>query len=129
MYLEGRGFEIVERNWSCRVGELDIIAFDGETLVFIEVKSRYKAPGAERYLFETITPRKRHKLRILAEIYSTQNRMRISSWLRARAKRSGQPRIASKPTGSAVRIDVVGVLLGRELNPGNAEIKHLRAAI
>lgn len=39
-YLERRGFEILEHNWECRYGEADIIARDGSTLVFIEVKTR-----------------------------------------------------------------------------------------
>lgn len=39
-YLEKQGYRILERNFSCKAGELDIIAFDGETLTFVEVKCR-----------------------------------------------------------------------------------------
>ncbi len=39
-FLYRRGYEIIERNWSCFAGEADIIAKDGETLVFVEVKTR-----------------------------------------------------------------------------------------
>lgn len=39
-FLYRRGYEILERNWSCFAGEADIIAKDGETLVFVEVKTR-----------------------------------------------------------------------------------------
>lgn len=39
-FLDRRGYEIVERNWTCSAGEADIIARDDETLVFIEVKTR-----------------------------------------------------------------------------------------
>ena len=41
-YLENRGYSIIERNFSCKNGEIDIIAFDNETneIVFIEVKTR-----------------------------------------------------------------------------------------
>ncbi len=39
-YLEARGYEILERNWKCCAGEADIIAFDEDDLVFIEVKTR-----------------------------------------------------------------------------------------
>ena len=39
-YLRSRGFQIVERNYRCRQGEIDIIGYDGEYLVFVEVKYR-----------------------------------------------------------------------------------------
>lgn len=39
-YLEQSGYEIVERNYRCRIGEIDLIARDGEYLVFCEVKFR-----------------------------------------------------------------------------------------
>lgn len=42
-YLKRAGFRIVERNFRCRFGEIDIIAKDGETLVFLEVKTRTSA--------------------------------------------------------------------------------------
>ena len=40
-YLELQGYEVLERNWSCPAGEADIIALDGITLVFVEVKTRW----------------------------------------------------------------------------------------
>ena len=39
-YLKKKGYHIVERNFRCRLGEIDIIARDGAELVFIEVKTR-----------------------------------------------------------------------------------------
>lgn len=39
-YLEKQGCRILERNFSCKAGELDIIAFDGDTIAFVEVKCR-----------------------------------------------------------------------------------------
>jgi TIGR00252 family protein len=39
-YLEQDGFAIVERNYACRTGEVDLIAKRGETVVFVEVKAR-----------------------------------------------------------------------------------------
>ena len=42
-YLEGQGYEILEYNYRCRTGEIDIVARDGEYLVFCEVK--YRASG------------------------------------------------------------------------------------
>ncbi|MBS7298062.1 MAG: YraN family protein [Eubacteriales bacterium] len=42
-YLENKGLKIIKRNFYCRVGELDIIATDGEYTVFVEVKTRKSA--------------------------------------------------------------------------------------
>jgi len=39
-YLEEAGYRILEQNYRCRFGEIDIIARDGDTIVFVEVKSR-----------------------------------------------------------------------------------------
>ncbi|MDD2483856.1 MAG: YraN family protein [Eubacteriales bacterium] len=39
-YLEKRGYKIIEKNFRCRAGEIDIIAAHGESIVFIEVKTR-----------------------------------------------------------------------------------------
>ena len=39
-YLAEEGYRIIERNYRCRFGEIDIVAQEGETLVFVEVKSR-----------------------------------------------------------------------------------------
>jgi putative endonuclease len=39
-YLKGQNFTIVERNFLCKAGEVDIIAREGKTLVFVEVKTR-----------------------------------------------------------------------------------------
>ncbi|MFO8034800.1 MAG: YraN family protein [Candidatus Bipolaricaulota bacterium] len=48
LHLKEQGMEIVARNWWCRSGEVDIVALDGPTLVFVEVRSRtgtrYGAP-------------------------------------------------------------------------------------
>ncbi|WP_028448642.1 YraN family protein [Chitinibacter tainanensis] len=39
-FLQAQGLRIVARNWQCRQGEIDLIAFDGPMLVFIEVRMR-----------------------------------------------------------------------------------------
>jgi putative endonuclease len=39
-WLTGRGYEVLQRNWRCALGELDVVAHDGDDLVAIEVKTR-----------------------------------------------------------------------------------------
>ena len=62
--LTAEGMQIVERNWRCSEGEIDIIARDGDELVVCEVKTRrglgYGTP------LESITRAKMHRLRRLA---------------------------------------------------------------
>lgn len=52
VFLKAQGYEILEQNFRCRLGEIDIIARDGSALVFIEVKYRrnaaYGTPGRGR---------------------------------------------------------------------------------
>jgi putative endonuclease len=69
-FLEKNGYRIVERNWRCRYGELDIIAREGGSLVFVEVRSRRSL----RYgtAAESVDWRKRKKLRQLALIYLSE---------------------------------------------------------
>lgn len=75
-FLEARGWRVVERNWRCREGEIDIVAVepDGHTLVVVEVKSRaglrFGAP------LETITYAKACRLRRLAALYVRQSGLR-----------------------------------------------------
>ncbi|HXH21102.1 MAG TPA: YraN family protein [Dehalococcoidia bacterium] len=59
-HLESRGYRILERNWSCRQGEVDLIATRGDDLVFVEVRSR--KGGAFGTPEESITGRKRQHL-------------------------------------------------------------------
>lgn len=66
-YLIGRGLTIVARNYGCRYGEIDLIARDGATLVFVEVRARRSNTfgGAAA----SITAAKRNKLRRAALHY------------------------------------------------------------
>lgn len=63
-YLRAHGFTIIARNWRFgRIGELDIVAADGQTLVAVEVKTR--TGNTHGSALEAITPLKAHRLRIL----------------------------------------------------------------
>jgi putative endonuclease len=66
-YLVERGYTIVQRNWRCPLGELDIIAEAQQTLVFVEVRTRrsHRFGLAE----ESITPAKQARLIELAQSY------------------------------------------------------------
>jgi putative endonuclease len=99
-FLAEAGLVVVERNWRCKEGEIDIVAVDGRTLVICEVKTRssvrYGAP------LEAITRQKARRLRKLAVL-----------WVNAHGLIFDQ-----------IRIDVVGVL--REAS-GEFTIEHVQA--
>lgn len=66
-FLEGRGLAIVERNWRRRCGEIDIIARDGDTLVFVEV--RLRKGGAFGGAAASITAAKQARIVAAAGLY------------------------------------------------------------
>ena len=103
-YLTARGYTIVERNWRCREGEIDIICKDeDDTIVLVEVKSR-QARGDERFIMPelSVTQEKQHKLARLALWYLMEN-----------------------TTARSVRFDVIAVsVTGRS----SARIRHLVGA-
>lgn len=68
-YLTMAGYKIIQRNWRCKCGEIDVIALDGEYLVFVEVKTRRNSQYAQERLLDTITWRKLKKLKSLTQIY------------------------------------------------------------
>jgi putative endonuclease len=100
-HLTRMGLRILHRNWRCRYGELDVIASDeaSRTVVFVEVKTR----TGDGYggLAHAVTERKVRRLRRLAGL-----------WLAGQDER-----------WAAVRIDVIGVRIGRRRTP---EITHLQ---
>ncbi len=59
-YLESRGLQLVERNFRCRCGEIDLVMLDRGTLVFVEVKYRRRSQHGEAA--EQVTASKRRKL-------------------------------------------------------------------
>ncbi|MFJ8747831.1 YraN family protein [Streptomyces sp. NPDC102441] len=98
--LTDAGMTVLERNWRCRAGEIDIVARDGDAVVVCEVKAR--RAGSFEHPMAAVTPAKADRLRRLAEI-----------WL----DRHGGP-----PPGG-VRIDLVGVILPRR---GAPVAEHVR---
>ena len=102
-HLKEHGFRILARDWRSRIGQIDIVAEDGETLVIVEVKARrgvgFGLPE------EAVDARKRQKLRMLMETY------------RSATKRQKQP----------CRIDVLGLLLDDHLAVTRCE--HIRDAV
>lgn len=65
--LTARGYAILARNWRCEAGELDLVAQDGDTLVFVEVRTRRgQTLGAPE---ESVTAGKQARLIALAESY------------------------------------------------------------
>ncbi len=70
-YLASKGFTLIERNFLCKAGEIDIIMQDDEYLVFIEV--RYRKNKDFGGALASITPTKQRKLRRAAELYLLKN--------------------------------------------------------
>ena len=91
--LERQGLEVLDRNWRCAQGELDIVAHQGEVLVACEVKTR----SSDRYgsAMEAITPAKAARLYRLAFTWRAQH-----AW-----------------PSSPVRVDVVTVVLAPRRPP------------
>lgn len=100
-HLQSLGLRVLARNWRCRYGELDVIAVDdaARCVVFVEVKTR----TSDRFggVAEAVPPAKVRRLRRLAGLWLADQDHR---W-------------------STVRIDVVGVRVGRRRRP---EITHLQ---
>lgn len=66
-YLENKGWRIVERNYRCRQGEIDLIAVDSNTLVFVEVRSRSSTGFGTPQ--ESVGYKKQKKVRSIARHY------------------------------------------------------------
>lgn len=98
--LSGAGYELVQRNYRTRYGEIDLIVRDGETLVFVEVKLR----GGTGYgdPLESVTPRKQEQVRAVAEQYLAE----------------------TQPEFDELRFDVVGILE----HAGRTDVTHVKGA-
>ena len=98
-HLTAHGLTVLDRNWRCREGELDVVATDGATVVVVEVKTR-TGTGFGRPE-EAVTPRKLVRMRRVAQRWLAEHRVR---WVE-------------------VRFDVVAVLVDRQT--GAHEVTHL----
>jgi putative endonuclease len=76
--LEKRGYTIVERNFRCKAGELDLVAREGADLVFIEVKTRRGV--AYGFPEEAVEHKKASKLQEVANYYLEQHALVDCSW-------------------------------------------------
>lgn len=66
-HLKKQGMSIEARNYRCRLGEIDLVAREGDTLIFVEVRSRTSTGfGLPQ---ETVDHRKQRRLRRIAEVY------------------------------------------------------------
>lgn len=75
-FLEQRGLRLLAQNWRCRLGELDLVMLDSDTVVFVEVRyRRYSAWGGAA---ESVDARKREKLSRAAQHFLQQE----SRWAR-----------------------------------------------
>lgn len=72
-FLVRLGYRVIERNWRCPEGELDLVAYHGDTLVFIEVRAR--AADAPYSPEDTIGPVKQRHLAAAAQAY-----LEASTW-------------------------------------------------
>ena len=102
-WLRRHGYRILERNFSCRFGEIDIIACKGKYLAFVEVKMRKNADHGAA--MEFVTPAKQNRLIQTAEY-----------WL------------MKTPTGLQPRFDVVEVYAPEGISTRKPEINHLEDA-
>lgn len=99
-HLRSRGYAILDRNWRCQQGEIDIVALSDDMLCIVEVKAR--RTEAFGHPFEAVDERKRQRL-----------------WRLAFAWAAAHPDVARRRT---IRLEVVG-LVGPEA--GTARLEHL----
>ena len=101
-YLTEHGFTIVATNWHCQYGEIDIVARDGDTTVFVEVRTRRSSTSEAA--FASITPAKQARMVAAAQMYLQEHNQEDTAW----------------------RIDVIGIALFHGSKP---VIDHIRDAL
>ena len=74
-HLRSRGFVVLRRNYHSRYGEIDIIARDAQTLLFVEVKARSEAMWGTPA--QAVTPEKQRKIILTAERYLLENPLEL----------------------------------------------------
>lgn len=74
-YLEESGLHVIDRNWRCSDGEIDIVAVDGDVLVVVEVKSRSSLDFG--HPFEAITEPKLQRLHRLSAAWRRFHALRF----------------------------------------------------
>lgn len=96
--LKEQGFRLLARNWRCRTGEIDIIALDGEILVFVEVRTRSgrRAFGTP---LESVNVRKQRQIYETSQVYLHQERQH------GRQVRYDVLAVQTDPTGALLHIE------------------------
>lgn len=72
-YLEQQGYVILQYNYRCRIGEIDLIAQDGDCLVFCEVK--YRKNGSRGNPLEAVDAKKQYRISRCAQYYLMEKRL------------------------------------------------------
>ncbi|MFC5666986.1 YraN family protein [Kitasatospora misakiensis] len=123
--LAEEGLRILDRNWRCVEGELDIVALDGDTVAVCEVKTR--SERGFQHPSEAIDPTKADRLRRLAERWMAERWPGHFARLAGPEYRPGStdPPWAPVPPGG-VRIDLVAVI---NRVRGAATVDHLRGVV
>jgi putative endonuclease len=101
-HLRGGGYTVVETNWRCRHGEIDIIARQGDTWVFVEVRTRH-AHSTEA-AFASLLPAKQKRMAACAQAYLTDHGLENAAW----------------------RVDVIAIARSRSATP---VIEHAQDAL
>ena len=104
-HLERLGYALVARNYRTRHGEIDLVVYDGTTLVFVEVKTR-RANSARRGPWEALHERKRLQVRRMAAAFLSD--------------------VQDRPRATELRFDAIGVVI--DAHGKLVRLDHLEAA-